>query len=203
VIAWVTGAQRLTDPLVAAALADAGAADVVELHLGVAPPLVPVAVGVAGPVRVVVGAAAALLLAANVDDLDPRVWPGVLERLLAAGANDAWLTPIAMKKGRPAHTVTALAEGAAVSVVRRVLLTETSSIGLREAAVVKTPLERSEAEVGIGGHPVRVKVARLDGAVVNVMPEWADVAAAAAALGRPAKAVLAAAHAAALPLWES
>ncbi len=204
-IGWVTGTDRLTDPAVGAALADAGHPAVTGLVLGAAPALVPVAVGVSGAVRVVVGQGACLVLEANVDDLDPRVWPGVLAALLSAGAADAWLAPITMKKGRPAHTVCALVDGADADAdaVRRVLLTETSTIGLRETAVAKVALARRAEVVRVGGQAIRVKVAGLQGRVVNVMPEWDDVAAAAVALGWPARRVLALATAAAAPLWDA
>jgi uncharacterized protein (TIGR00299 family) protein len=139
----------------------------------------------------------AVVLEANVDDLDPRVWPGVLTALLAAGASDAWLTPILMKKGRPAHTLSALAPPQLVDAVRRVMFTESSTIGVREHRVGKRALPRETRTVRVDGAEVRVKVALLDGQVVNASPEYDDVAAAALALGRPVKAVLAAAAAAA------
>jgi uncharacterized protein (DUF111 family) len=132
-----------------------------------------------------------LLVEANVDDLDPRLWPGVLDALLAAGAADAWLTPILMKKGRPAHTVSALTAADAVEEVRRVLFVESSTIGARTTRVEKSALDRDWIDVDVDGQRVRVKVARHDGAVANVNPEWDDVSAAALVLGRSAKDVLA------------
>jgi len=142
-------------------------------------------------------AGTAVVLEANVDDLDPRLWPAVLARLLESGASDAWLTPILMKKGRPAHTLHVLCGQAAVEAVRFVIFTETSTIGLRQVSVDKYALEREAAMVAVDGHSVRVKLARLDGVIVNVSMEYDDVAAAAAALGRPVKQVLDTATAAA------
>jgi pyridinium-3,5-bisthiocarboxylic acid mononucleotide nickel chelatase len=136
-------------------------------------------------------------VAANVDDLDPRLWPGVLDAMLAAGAAEAWLTPILMKKGRPAHTVTALTTRAAAAAVRSVLTAQTSTLGLRESPVTKHALDRSWIEVQVAGAIVRVKLAHADGPLRNVSPEYDDVAAAAAATGLPAKEVLARALAAA------
>lgn len=151
-------------------------------------------------VRLVVGEAAAasrlspgqaVVLSTNVDDLDPRLWPAVLERLLAVGASDAWLTPVLMKKGRPAHTLSVLCAESVADAARRVVFEETSAIGLREHPVAKWALGREERTVHVDGGAVRVKVARLDGDVVNVQPEYDDVAAAARASGRPVKLVLA------------
>jgi uncharacterized protein (TIGR00299 family) protein len=134
---------------------------------------------------------AAVLLEANVDDLDPRLWPHVLRALLAAGASDAWLAPILMKKGRPAHTLSVLCTERSAGEVRAVVFRETSTIGLRESRVGKHALDRTETTVDVDGQPVRVKTAWLDGQPVNSNPEWDDVVAAATALGRPAKQVLA------------
>jgi hypothetical protein len=142
-------------------------------------------------------AAEAWVLEANVDDLDPRLWPGVLAALLEAGASDAWLTPILMKKGRPAHTLSVLTPPEHRDAVRRIVFTESTSIGLREHGVGKHALERETRTLSVDGVDIRVKVALLDGEVVNVVPEYDDVAAAAARLGRPVKSVLAAATAAA------
>ena len=139
-----------------------------------------------------------LLLEANVDDLDPRLWPGVLARLLDAGAGDAWLTPIVMKKGRAAHTVSVLVAAHLADAAARVLFTESSTIGVRTTAVGKRALDRTTVTVAVDGHDIRVKVASLDGRIVNAVPEYDDVAAAAAALGKPVKRVLARANAAAL-----
>jgi uncharacterized protein (TIGR00299 family) protein len=154
-------------------------------------------------VRLVLGEAArpapasTVVLEANVDDLDPRLWPGVLDRLLAAGASDAWLTPILMKKGRPAHTLSALCPPAAVGPVQAAVFATTSTIGLRVVPVGKVALERTSASVEVLGGPVGVKVARLDGRVVNVSVEFEDVAALARDRHLAVKEVLRAATAAA------
>lgn len=159
----------------------------------------------ANVVRLVVGSAADSsddgswqVIEANVDDLDPRLWPGVLEHLLAAGAADAWLTPILMKKGRPAHTVSALVDAASADAIRRVLVTETSTIGVRASTVTKHALERSWVTVDVDGQPIRVKLAAAGGRRTNLSPEFDDVTAAAHALDAPVKDVLARAASAAL-----
>lgn len=135
----------------------------------------------------------ALVLETNVDDLDPRLWPPVLATLLEAGASDAWLSPILMKKGRPAHTLHVLVRADRADAVRREVFRHTSTIGVREVAVGKTALDREMRAVTVDGERIAVKLALLDGEVVNAQPEYEDVARVAAATGRPVKAVLAAA----------
>jgi hypothetical protein len=136
------------------------------------------------------GSTAEVVLETNVDDLDPRVWPTVLDRLLSHGASDAWLTPILMKKGRPAHTLSVLAPVERAPALRRVVFALTSAIGLRETAVRKHALGRMWVEVAVPGGVVRAKVAVRSGRIVHATPEFNDVAALAAQHGRPVRDVL-------------
>jgi uncharacterized protein (TIGR00299 family) protein len=138
------------------------------------------------------------VLEANVDDLDPRLWPGVLDRLLAAGALDAWLVPILMKKGRPAHTLAVLAHPHRVAALRDLVFAETSTLGVRETGWTRTALPRGWVDVAVDGQPVAVKVAHRGGAVVQATPEFGDVEALAAGGGRPVRDVLVEADAAAV-----
>ena len=142
------------------------------------------------------GGAAPLLIETNVDDLDPRVWPAVIAALLEAGASDAWLTPILMKKGRPAHTLSVLVAADRAAAVRATIFRQTSTIGLREQPLGKHALDREMVEIEIDGQPIAVKLARHDGVLVNAQPEYDDVVRAALALGRPVVDVLADAAAA-------
>lgn len=114
-------------------------------------------------------------LRANVDDMDPRLWPGVLDALLAAGAADAWLTPILMKKGRPAHCLSALADAGRADAVADAMLRHTTTLGVRSTPVDRTVLERGFATVAVEGHAVTVKVGHREGVVVHAAAEFSSV----------------------------
>jgi uncharacterized protein (TIGR00299 family) protein len=143
------------------------------------------------------GAHDAVLLEANVDDLDPRLWPGVLTGLLDAGASDAWLVPILMKKGRPAHTLCVLAPPDRADRLRDQIFRDTTTLGVREGPLRKTALARTFTEVVVAGGTVRLKIGHAAGVVVQVMPEFEDVAARARATGTAQRAILQLATAAA------
>ena len=125
------------------------------------------------------------LLEANVDDVTGEVLAHTIGRLLAAGAHDAWVTPIVMKKGRPANTVSVLCDPASVAALRSVVLHETGSLGVRSSMLRRWPQQRTEATVDVEGHTIRVKVAEHRAKV-----EFDDAAAAAVSLGLPVRAVL-------------
>jgi uncharacterized protein (TIGR00299 family) protein len=155
-------------------------------------------------VRAVVGTAARAaatepvsLVEANLDDLVPELAPDATAACFAAGALDVWTTPVQMKHGRPGFTLSALARPGDEDAVAEAMLRETSSLGVRIAQLRRWELDRDWRTVEVAGEPVRVKVGRLDGRIVNLAPEHADCERAARRAGAPVKVVWARALAAA------
>ena len=130
-----------------------------------------------------------VLLETNLDDLNPQLVPDAVERCQAAGALEVWVTPVQMKKGRPGVVLSALARPDREASVAEAMLTETTTLGVRIAPLRRIELEREERTVTVAGAPVRIKVGRLDGKVVNVVPEHDDCVAVARATGRSVKSV--------------
>ena len=125
----------------------------------------------------------------NVDDVGGEVLAQAIAAALAAGAHDAWVTPIVMKKGRPAHMLSALCDPALVERVGRVLLTETGSLGIRAHRVDRWPQRRVESHVEIDGYVVGVKLT-----AGRVKVEHDDALNVATATGRPLREVIATAE---------
>jgi pyridinium-3,5-bisthiocarboxylic acid mononucleotide nickel chelatase len=146
-------------------------------------------------VRVVLGTEASrptgrvVLLETNLDDFAPELVPDAVERCYEAGALDVWTTPAQMKKARPGFVLSALARPEAQAAVARVLLEETSALGVRVARFDRYELDRDERVVDVAGGSVRVKVGLLDGRVVNLAPEHDDCAALARSTGRSVQSV--------------
>lgn len=115
-----------------------------------------------------------VVIEANIDDMSPQHYELALERLFAAGARDVWLTPIQMKKGRPAITLSALAAPADERAVARTVLAETTTIGVRVRSERRYVLPRALGLVDTPYGPVRVKRAELGGRV-RVQPEYDDL----------------------------
>jgi hypothetical protein len=154
-------------------------------------------------VRVMVGtearrSARVSLIEANLDDLLPELAPDAAAACFAAGALDVWTAPVQMKRGRPGFIISALARPEDERAVADAMLRETSTLGVRIARYDRIELERESRTVEVGGEPVRVKVGKLGGKIVNLAPEHADCERAARILGEPVKTVwalaLAAAH---------
>lgn len=97
------------------------------------------------------------VLECSIDDMNPEVYPWVMERVLAAGALDCWTQSVLMKKGRPGQIVTVLAPREAVEALRDILLRETSSLGVRMHEVRRSKLYRESETVDTRYGQVRVK----------------------------------------------
>ena len=131
-----------------------------------------------------------VLLEANVDDATGETLAHTISALLTAGAHDAWVTPIVMKKGRPAHTVSALADVSLSAQVAEVLTAETGSLGVRGTSLERWPSTRRVDTVEVAGYAVRVKVSP-----GRIKVEHDDAARVAQRVGMPLREVLSLAEA--------
>jgi uncharacterized protein (DUF111 family) len=140
--------------------------------------------------------AAHSVIEANVDDASGELAGSWIEALLTAGALDAWATPITMKKGRPAFTISAIATKSGADAVASAMLRETTSLGIRRYEVLRKERPRTVLTVETPYGPIAVKVAAGPFGPPQVKPEFDACAAAARSHGVPVREVLRAAYAA-------
>jgi hypothetical protein len=114
-----------------------------------------------------------IIVETNIDDMNPQAYPYVIERLLAAGAHDAYLVPIIMKKGRPGILLSVIAGYASLDAIVDILYRETSTIGLRIQHTGRRKLVRSQREVRTSFGPVKVKSVLRNGLEI-LAPEYEE-----------------------------
>lgn len=184
---------------------------------GLIPEMIPSAIGygagerddpdIPNLLRVVVGEAVVsshperlVILETNIDDMSPQLFAPMLDRLLKAGALDVYLTPIIMKKGRPATLVSVLAPAQTVENLAQILYEETTTIGVRWHEVARRALPRRWETVETEFGRARVKLAEWRPGEWKAMPEYEDCVALAEGAGVPVRVVQAAVMAAAQTL---
>jgi uncharacterized protein (TIGR00299 family) protein len=127
------------------------------------------------------------MLETNLDDASPQIIGHVMDRVLELGALDCFFTPVQMKKNRPGVLLSVLCSREEKSAVMKLLFTETTTLGVRSYEVSRRALERSIVRVETQYGSIDVKVAHLDGRVVNEMPEFEQCREAAAKAKVPLK----------------
>ncbi|MER7402821.1 nickel pincer cofactor biosynthesis protein LarC [Streptomyces sp. NPDC000070] len=135
-----------------------------------------------------------VVLESTVDDMDPRLWPSVLEALRQAGAWDCWTTGTVGRHGRPGRLVTALCAESVRSAVAEALLQHTTTLGVRWSVHQRLMLPRDSVTVPVGPaggtEDVTLKTAERPDGTLSAQPELADVERAASALGWPVRRVV-------------
>ena len=131
-----------------------------------------------------------VMIEANIDDMNPQLYPGFIDKLLAAGALDVTLHPCIMKKGRPGILVRAVAGADRLEDVTDLFFAESTTIGVRHWDLGRIVGERRLTKVKTNYGAVNVKVSRHKGKVVNAQPEFRDCESAAKIFNVPVKMVV-------------
>ncbi len=132
---------------------------------------------------------AVIRLEANLDDLSPEIIGATLEKLLASGALDVWLTPIQMKKNRPGTLLSVLCEEVHLARLADLIFHETTTFGLRVETVQRLKLARHFETVATEFGEVTVKVGSRGGAVIQHAPEFESCSALSNDTGQPLRAI--------------
>jgi uncharacterized protein (TIGR00299 family) protein len=120
------------------------------------------------------GVAGTFVVEANLDDATPQLLGHLLEKVLALGAVDATLVPTTMKKSRPGHLFSIVVPADKRDLIIETVLTESTTLGVRYSRVERVALEREHVEVKTAFGPVRVKLGKRNGKVLNATPEYED-----------------------------
>ncbi|NCD07957.1 MAG: nickel pincer cofactor biosynthesis protein LarC [Negativicutes bacterium] len=115
-----------------------------------------------------------LVLECNIDDMPGEIYPYVIEKLLANGALDAWIAPIIMKKGRPAHKLSVLVSSDILDLIVEMIMRETSSLGVRYYPVKRKIAVRKFVNAEFDDGLVAVKIAKYNNEIINIAPEYED-----------------------------
>ena len=143
------------------------------------------------------------MIETNIDDMNPEIFGVVMERLFSGGALDVYFTSIMMKKNRPATKISVLAEKENRERLSKILLTETSSFGIRLYSVDRLALDREVKNLKTPYGSVNIKIGRLDGKVVQAAPEFDDCNKISRNKKRPVKIIYDEIHAMAQKKWLS
>ncbi|HEU4710882.1 MAG TPA: nickel pincer cofactor biosynthesis protein LarC [Pyrinomonadaceae bacterium] len=129
------------------------------------------------------------MIETNLDDVSPQIIGHVMDRVFELGALDCYFTPVHMKKNRPGVLLSVLCRAEEKEAVLKLLFEETTTLGVRSYEVERRALRRSVVQVETQFGPIGVKVAHLNGRVVNEMPEFEECREAAVRAGVPLKVV--------------
>lgn len=114
-----------------------------------------------------------LLVETNIDDMNPEIYPYVIDKLLSSGANDAFLVPIIMKKGRPGILLSTLVQSSKLDDILKIIFTQTTTLGVRIMEVQRRKLPREQKEIETPFGKVRYKLVSLDNAK-RFVPEFEE-----------------------------
>jgi pyridinium-3,5-bisthiocarboxylic acid mononucleotide nickel chelatase len=128
-----------------------------------------------------------LVIETNIDDMNPELYDYVFDRLLAAGARDVFLSPIQMKKNRPGTLLRVIAEPEDRDALARIILSETSTIGIRYYPVGRLILKRISKRFKTRYGTIKIKIAEEPDGTKRVAPEYDDLKRIAAAKKIPLK----------------